>query len=217
MRSSKNPTSVFNPDFLDRLSHRDRSGSTFSEAEYAGPWTVRQREDGFAVLREADSGAGTPDAVFTEREIALLIAAVYPTMGREQRFQVATSEDAASVDVSALVSGKLEKAGWLRHMHPELVEALNVVEWLLRSLASLALLLEAASFEVLAHAEKILERRLAERNARSGHDRRPQRRSPAAGGVGMSGKISCRRPPRRSFCVETTTHPQPFLSGWCLP
>ncbi|HEX9734013.1 MAG TPA: hypothetical protein VGG06_18740 [Thermoanaerobaculia bacterium] len=81
MRSSKNPTSVFNPDFLNRLSHRDRSGSTFSEAEYAGPWTVRQRQDGFAVPREADGDAGAPDAVFTEREPALLIEASLPQDG----------------------------------------------------------------------------------------------------------------------------------------
>ena len=55
-------------------------------------------------------GASTPDAVFTERKTAVLIAAVYPTMGREQRFQVATSEDTARVDVNALVSGKLDRA-----------------------------------------------------------------------------------------------------------
>jgi len=102
MRSSKNPTSVFNPDFLDRLSHRERSGSTFSEAEYAGPWTVRQWRDGFAVLRDA----GAPDVVFTERETALLIAAVYPTMGREQPFQITTAGGGAGADVNALVSGK---------------------------------------------------------------------------------------------------------------
>jgi hypothetical protein len=60
------------------------------------------------------------------------------------------------------VFGTLEKAGWLRHTHPELVEALNVVEWLLRSPASLALVLEAASYEVLAHAGEILEKRLSD-------------------------------------------------------
>ncbi|HEX9734077.1 MAG TPA: hypothetical protein VGG06_19065 [Thermoanaerobaculia bacterium] len=163
MRSRANPISVFNPHFLDRLAHRDRSGSAFSEAEYAGPWTVRQRDDGFAVLREADGENGEPDAVFTERETALLVAAVYPTMGREQQFQITTAEGGVGADVNALVSGKLEKAGWLRHMHPELVEALNVVEWLLRSPASLALLLEAASYEVLARAGEILERRLSGR------------------------------------------------------
>jgi hypothetical protein len=114
--------------------------------------------DGFAVLREAD--AGTPDAVFTERETALLIAAFYPTMGREQRFQVATGEDAAGADGHVLVCGTLEKAGWLWHTHPELVKALNVVEWLLRYPASLVLVLEAARYEVLAHAGQILERRL---------------------------------------------------------
>jgi hypothetical protein len=84
-----------------------------------------------AVLREADDENGEPDAVFTERETALLVAAVYPTMGREQQFQITTAEGGVGADVNALVSGKLEKAGWLRHMHPELVKALNVVEWLL--------------------------------------------------------------------------------------
>jgi hypothetical protein len=53
--------------------------------------------------------------VFTERETALLIAAVYTTMGREQRFQITTAGRACA-DVNALVSGKLKKAGWLRHV-----------------------------------------------------------------------------------------------------
>jgi len=82
--------------------------------------------------------------VFTERETALLIAAVYPTMGREQRFQVVNAENAA--DVHAHVSGKVEKAGWLRHAPrarrgPERRRVAPEV------LASLALLLEAASYE----------------------------------------------------------------------
>jgi len=108
MRSSKHPTSVFNPDHLNRLSHRDRSGSAFSEAENAGPWSVRQWRDGFAVLREADGGAGTPDAVFTERETALLMAAVYPTMGREQRFQItaAGAEPAPTSTPSSAASSR---------------------------------------------------------------------------------------------------------------
>jgi len=52
------------------LSHRDRNGSTFSEAEYAGPWSVRQWRDGFAVLREADGDAGPRRRVHRTRDRA---------------------------------------------------------------------------------------------------------------------------------------------------
>ena len=154
-RTAKN---VFDSDFLDRLARRGRGGPTSAEAEHAGPWTVRAQESGFAVLRAADD---EPDARLAERETALLLAAVFPALGREQRYQLTASEGAAGVDVRSFGGGRLEKVGWLRHRHPEIVEALHVVEWLLRSPASLALLLEAASYEVLAHAGRILDRRLS--------------------------------------------------------
>jgi len=161
MRSSADPINVFDPDFLERLAHRERTGLTFAEAEYAGPWTVRQHPRGFAVMRESESDQGQSDAVFEERELALLVAAVYPTMGRPERHQLASTTGIAGVDVNVLSAGRIQKVGWLRHLHPELVEALHVVDWLLRSPASLAMVLEAASYEVLLHAGKILERRLA--------------------------------------------------------
>ena len=157
-RRPRAATTVFDSDLLDRLPRGDRGGPTVAEAEHAGPWTVQAQESGFAVLREADDEA---DARLAERETALLLAAVFPALGREPRYQLVTKEGAAGVDVRSFGGGRLEKVGWLRHRHPEIVEALHVVEWLLRSPASLALLLEAASYEVLAHAGRILDRRLS--------------------------------------------------------
>ncbi|HEX9735741.1 MAG TPA: hypothetical protein VGG06_27590, partial [Thermoanaerobaculia bacterium] len=66
--------------------------------------------------------------------------------------------------------GRLEKIGWLRYQHPELMEALSVLEWLLRSPASMAMFLEAASYEVLVHAGHILERRLHAGDGESQHE-----------------------------------------------
>ena len=42
----QNHLSVFTPAFLQRLDHRDRSGWTCAEAEYAGPWRVAERDGG---------------------------------------------------------------------------------------------------------------------------------------------------------------------------
>jgi hypothetical protein len=171
MTCSRATNKVFDSDFLEWLSHRDRGGPTFTEAEYAGPWTVRRREDGFAVVRESEGEDGVPDAELSERETALLLAAVLPSLGREQRFQLAAREGACGVDVKTVDGdGRLEKIGWLRYQHPELMEALSVLEWLLRSPASMAMFLEAASYEVLVHAGQILERRLHAGDGESQHE-----------------------------------------------
>jgi len=157
MKGTTHPANVFDRSYLEHLSHRDPRGSSYAEAEYAGPWTVQEREGGFAVEREAEVDQGEPDAVFVDRETALLVAAISPTLGRDPHFQLAPSTTAAGFDVRTLVAGQVESVGWLRHDHPEVVEALNVVEWLLRSPASLAKVIEAAGYSVLVHAEKYLE------------------------------------------------------------
>jgi len=155
----RNTANVFTFDFLTRLADRDRSGSTFAEAEFAGPWRVEKRDHGFAVLQRSDGRRDLAKARFTERETALLFAAVYPLMGREQRYRLTPHREAFGFDVETLVIGQLETVGWLRYDHPELLDAVHAVEWLLRSPASLAMVLEAASYEVLAHAGEILELR----------------------------------------------------------
>lgn len=150
---------VFDSDFLEWLAERNRGGPAYSEAGAAGRWTVRRRPSGFAVVREPDERE-MPDAELSERETALLVAAIYPALEREQPYELTASAGALGADVRAVAGGRPRKVGWLRHRHPEILEALSVVEWLLRSPASLALVLEAASPEVLAGAGQILERRL---------------------------------------------------------
>lgn len=61
-----------------------------------------------------------------------------------------TPETGGTGVVVEAVRGKgYENIGWLRDYSEELLEALHVVECLLRSPASLALFLQAASFESL--------------------------------------------------------------------
>jgi hypothetical protein len=158
MTSSRATTNVFDSDFLNWLSRRDAGGPSWPEAEYGGPWTVREQESGFAVVREG-AEREEPYAVLEERETALLLAAILPTIGREQRYQLGTSA-AGGTDVRTLAGGTLRKVGWVHRTDPELMEGLNVVEWLLRSPGSLAMVLEAASYHTLADAGRILRRRL---------------------------------------------------------
>jgi len=159
-----NPASrmtVFSPDYLEHLAQREPEGTAYAQAELAGPWVVQEQERGFAVQREAAPEHREPDAVFFDREIALLVAAILPALGRDRRFQIEASETGTGLDVVIPAAGRFEKVGWLPGDRPDLVEALNVVEWLMRSPRSLSFVIEAANYPVLLHAEEYLERSLA--------------------------------------------------------
>ena len=76
-------------------------------------------------------------------------------------------EDANGRDVAALktlmgVSG-FSTIGRLSAFHEDVVQPLSVAEYLLRSPASLALLLEAAPFETLEQVDALLARRILAR------------------------------------------------------
>lgn len=158
MRSVPKPN-VFTSQFLDRLAHRERSSPTSPEAAFGGPWSVVERDQGFAVLQEPDADPGLANAEFVDRETALLIASVYPTVGRAQQYRLRRRDGIeAGFDVQTIIGGQLRTVGWVRHNHPELLDALHVVECLLRSPHSMASLLEAASYEVLSRAGMILQR-----------------------------------------------------------
>ena len=156
MRSVLKPN-VFTSQFLNRLADRERSSPTAAEAAYAGPWSVAIRDQTYAVLQEPHADHSPANAEFLDHETALLVAAVYPTVGRTQQYRLVKKDDEMGFDVQTISGGRLETVGWLLHDHPEVLEALHVVEWLLRCPQALATVLEAASFEALYRAGKILE------------------------------------------------------------
>ena len=156
---------VFSPDFLERLSNRDRGGYTCGEAEYAGPWRVVERDGLHCLLHGSEPDDGAAVAEFQERETALLAAAIFPLLGRDTPYGLGDSErhGGRGVDLKAMINGGLEQIGWFRLQHEEIPDLLQVAELFLRSPEALANLLEAAGHEVLDRAGAILAGRLAER------------------------------------------------------
>jgi len=151
---------AFSSDFLQRLGEHDEP-VTAGEAEVAGPWRVEPIPGaGFGVYR-AGEGAGRgfrPVAVFRQRSVALLAASVLPGTGRERAFLLQREEDPAG---GYAVQDGSEVAGHLGHFDERLIEALHVVESVVRSPEALAFLLEAAGSLALDRAGTILAGRVS--------------------------------------------------------
>jgi hypothetical protein len=87
LSSSRN---AFSPSFLHRIGERDEP-PTAGEADAAGPWRVLELPGrGFGLFRIGESPARghRPAAVFRQRWLALLAAAVLPGTGRDAAFRL---------------------------------------------------------------------------------------------------------------------------------
>lgn len=149
------PPNAFNPSFLRRMEGRDEP-ETAAEADTAGPWRVVVADGGgFAVLREGEylEMGDRPAAVFRERAMALLAAAVLPATGRTETYRL--SPEGERDGFALLLCG--QPAGYLRLFDESLAAALHVADNLARSPRSLAILLEAAGGLALERAGRILE------------------------------------------------------------
>ena len=161
---------VFWYPFLKQRLDSDPSGYTPAEARLGGPWKVDQQEHGYAVILESDREPGTVEAIFDERELACLMAAVLPASGRQGHYWIEAAPDESKLErtlsgepgfiVKAVLAGRPQRVGWMRYDHPELFANLHVADSLLRSPAAFAHFLEAASADVLARGGAMLSRRL---------------------------------------------------------
>ena len=152
---------AFAPEFLDHFAEQDEP-VTGLEASTSGPWRVVSLSRGrWGVIQE---GEVAPHAVFKDRELALLAAAILPATGRDVRLVLSNEGDAQGFPVSALGSGtRPEIVGWLATFDPEMMVCLHCGLYLALSPASLALLLEAAGSTALRRAGVILADRLKAR------------------------------------------------------
>lgn len=146
------PTNAFDPAFLDRFGRKEQPPSV--EADTAGPWRVEPVDGGWGCFAE---GEAEPEAVFAEREMALLAAAAFPASGAAARFKLVDRER-PPFPVAELG----EPAGRVRWWRDELVTAMNHLGLLLHQPTSLAHLLEAAGAITLERVGKILESRVGE-------------------------------------------------------
>jgi hypothetical protein len=130
------------------------------EADVAGPWDVEEIPGfGFGLFRAGErTGRSLPTAVFDRRPVALLAAAILPGTGRDAAFRLHKSAGAAGYAVES--AG--EVAGHVALFDERLVDALHVVEMIVRSPEALASLLEGAGALALERAGVILEARFPE-------------------------------------------------------
>lgn len=150
-------SNAFVEDYLALLNERDEP-LTATEADYAGPWSVEQRQDGgHGVRRTAEE---VHYAVFDAVEIAQVAAAVLPGTGRERRYRLGRDEEPGR-GFPVYRSG--EVVGHVRLFDEELVLALNVLDALLSSPYDLAWILEAAGGLALQHVGRICMARAAGR------------------------------------------------------
>ena len=166
MRSSRHSTlpssrNAFRRSFLSRIAEHDEP-FTAGEADVAGPWHVEELPGGFGLYRlgEGHARGFEPTAVFRDRSLALLAAAVLPGTGREEAFRL--QKEAGPEGFLVKTGNGGEPVGHLALFDESLIDALHVVESLLRSPRSLADLLEAAGPLALEHAGVLLEKRFPE-------------------------------------------------------
>ena len=162
MRSSRHSSNAFSPSFLKQFSQRDEP-PTGPEADVAGPWRVETTSDPqfpFALFRAGESLARgfRPAAVFAERWLAHLAAAVLPGTGRDAFLHLNKEPDAEGYGV-ALEDGTL--AGRFELFDEALLGAVNSVVAVVRSPWSLACLLEAAGPLAVERCGALLERWVA--------------------------------------------------------
>ncbi len=161
MRHQDDPN-VFTPEFLLGVERRDQESPSQFEASLAGPWQVTEiAERRFAIHHAAAPMGEPPPAILTSRETALLLAALYPLIGRANPFQLAHTQSEEGFAIQTLAGGHMHTLGWLRDTHSEVLEALHLAEGFLRSPIAFAGILEAASHEALLQAGRLVLKRLA--------------------------------------------------------
>ncbi len=163
MRSSRhcNPPSpnAFSASFLQRLGERDEPSSA-GEADVAGPWHIEEVSTGFGLFRlgESEARGFEPYAVFRDRPLALLAAAVLPGTGRDRAFLLEKEADAEGYAVAEPGGAAV---GHVALFDESLVDALNIAAAVVRLPGSLAALLEAAGQVALERAGAILDEKVS--------------------------------------------------------
>jgi hypothetical protein len=156
--STRHFGNVFLKDFLRRLGERNEP-RTSAEADVAGPWGVEAHcLTWYGVYRRGESATRghLPAGAFADLSHALLAAAALPGTGREPLFHLRKDR---TPDGYAVESGG-EVIAHLTHFDEKLVDALHVLESILRSPDALANLLEAAGSVALERAGAILDGRV---------------------------------------------------------
>ncbi len=159
--STRSTANLVSPAFLTLLRELDES-LTASEADLSGPWkheAIPGQPGAVAVLREWEDleRGDVPEGVLWHPETARLLALALPLLGREALYHLAETESAEGFALAAVYGEQGSQiAGWLRRYEPRTVEALHLLEGLVRSPKALATLLQAAGAGAIEQVGRIL-------------------------------------------------------------
>jgi hypothetical protein len=168
MRGSKNRSipshlsNAFSSSFLRRFAERDEP-PTSGEANAAGPWVIEEIPGlGFGLSRVGMGYARgyAPTAIFMDRWLALIAAAVLPGLGHHSLLTRRKREDDRPGYVVVLDNGAV--VGSLAPAAKRLVDSMNTAIFLLSSPESLARLLEAAGSVTLERCGAMLDEELSD-------------------------------------------------------
>ncbi len=164
MRDLDDPTirNAFDEEFLRRFQREDEPGSA-GEADAAGPWEVHaaptpdgREAYGLWRLGERPEWGDPPAALFRERSMALLAAAIRPLLGKEPYYVL--GRDRRSGGFPLFRQG--EPVAWIDLFDEDWAFGLNLLERFTRSPQAMATLLDAAGPLALERAGRILRHRV---------------------------------------------------------
>lgn len=170
MRGSRNrstpslPPNAFSPAFLRRLGERELP-PTAGEANAAGPWVLEEISPQVFGLSRVGMGYSrgyAPTAIFVDRWLALVAAAVLPGLGHSPLLIRRDREDDRPGYEVVLNLNDGTVVGHLAPAAKKLVGRMNAAIYLLKSPESLARLLEAAGAVVLERSGAILDEQLSD-------------------------------------------------------
>lgn len=149
------PLNAFSPEYLAALRKKDEP-VTAADADVTGPWTLREHESKFYIFREWESfeTGHAPQAEFTTREEGLLFVTALRAIAADPVLHVrepaAPGAPACEVEQAGRVMARLA------YRREEWLVAAQVLMFLARSPADLALLFEVAGSQMQEMAGEIL-------------------------------------------------------------
>jgi len=155
---TKVPPKVFSPDFLALMERLD-GVTTADNAERARPLAIVSAGAGqWHVLAEgSDRG---PLARFTDKELAVLFCAAYPTVDRDTSLELGTEPEKGWYSLRWSTCARRQRCGELPHFDMETVEAMKCLLALARNPLWLSYLLELVGGPALEAAGDLLCARL---------------------------------------------------------
>jgi len=155
----RQPPNAFSDSFLEALRNQDEPFYA-EEAELGGPWVVREKEGLFEIFRSWEKAelGHEPEARVKVSEVALILTAALPALGRERLFKIRDSEEGRQI----LFVENME-AGEMRVFNSDLLTGAHFLACVARSPQALASLVQAAGPLTMEMVGQILHGKLAER------------------------------------------------------